>query len=98
MSTWTRGKRGDWLVRSSVGLAGTVVTVSRRDGSTSEATLGRQIWTDGTVALYAMAMAAAATKRSNRSGSYRRGCPTDGNCSSFGSGKSCGAEDCDGWS
>lgn len=34
---------------------------------------------------------------SGRRGRGRRTCPTGGNCSSFGSGRSCGAEDCDGW-
>lgn len=30
-------------------------------------------------------------------GGYRRGCKTGGNCSSFGSGRSCGGHDCDGY-
>ena len=30
-------------------------------------------------------------------GGYRKSCPTGGNCSSFGSGRSCGAYDCDGY-
>lgn len=30
-------------------------------------------------------------------GGYRRACPTGGNCSSVGSGRSCGAYDCDGY-
>lgn len=30
-------------------------------------------------------------------GGYSRVCKTDGNCSSFGSGKSCGGHDCDGY-
>lgn len=40
-----------------------------------------------------------APRRTN--GNYRArsygACPTDGNCSSFGDGRSCGAPDCDGW-
>lgn len=32
-----------------------------------------------------------------RPGGYRKRCITDGNCSSFGSGKSCGGFDCDGY-
>lgn len=30
-------------------------------------------------------------------GGFRRACKTDGNCSSFGSGRSCGGHDCDGY-
>lgn len=30
-------------------------------------------------------------------GAYRKACITDGNCSSFGSGRSCGGHDCDGY-
>lgn len=32
-----------------------------------------------------------------RKGGYARKCKTDGNCSSFGSGRSCGGVDCDGY-
>ena len=32
-----------------------------------------------------------------RRGGYARACKTGGNCSSFGSGRSCGAPDCDGY-
>ncbi len=35
--------------------------------------------------------------RGNRSAYSRRRCETGGNCSSFGSGRSCGAPDCDGY-
>lgn len=35
--------------------------------------------------------------RRNRSAYSRRQCVTGGNCSSFGSGQSCGAPDCDGY-
>ena len=31
-----------------------------------------------------------------RKGGYRKACVSDGNCSSFGSGRSCGGHDCDG--
>jgi hypothetical protein len=31
-----------------------------------------------------------------RNGGYVRACKTGGNCSSFGSGRSCGGHDCDG--
>lgn len=30
-------------------------------------------------------------------GGYVKTCKTDGNCSSFGDGRSCGGHDCDGW-
>lgn len=30
-------------------------------------------------------------------GAYRKACKTDGNCSSIGSGRSCGGHDCDGY-
>ena len=52
--TWSKGKQGDWLVRGPIGLSGTV-TVSKRDGSTSTASLGRCLWQSDGVALYAVA-------------------------------------------
>ena len=93
--TWTKGKQGDWLVRGPIGLSGTV-TVSKRDGSTSEAELGRAIWEGEGVALYAVAPRGI-NGSSPRRGHFVRSCRTGGNCSSFGSGRSCGAEDCDGY-
>jgi len=34
--------------------------------------------------------------RGSARGGFRRACKTDGNCSSIGSGRSCGGHDCDG--
>ena len=100
--TWTKGKSGDWLVRGPLGLHGTV-SVSKRDGSTSEATIAREIWSKDDVSLYAVAprgkvyVADAFNGYGRPRGGYRRACKTGGNCSSFGSGRSCGADDCDGY-
>lgn len=52
-NTWTKGRSGNWLVRGDAGQSGSI-SVSKRDGSTSEATIARQVWTDGTIALYAV--------------------------------------------
>jgi hypothetical protein len=100
--TWTKGKQGDWLIRGPLGLSGTV-TVSKRDGSTSTATIAKCIWQGGDVALYAVAPRGKVwdPDRFNGYGAPRgrflRECRTGGNCSSFGSGRSCGAPDCDGY-
>lgn len=52
--TWAKGRQGDWLVRGPKGYAGKRVTVTRRDGSTSEKVLDKEIWTDGDIALYSI--------------------------------------------
>jgi len=55
-NTWTKGRSGDWLVRGPAGqLSGNVeiLTVVKRDGTTKDTRIARQIWTDGIVALYA---------------------------------------------
>ena len=50
-NTWTKGKRGDWLVRGKPGQTGTV-TVARKNGQTSKERLGKVIWQDEVTALY----------------------------------------------
>ena len=59
---------------------------------------------DGQCAASAASAATPAKKVTPRRATYyggrstsRRSCPTGGNCSSFGSGRSCGADDCDGY-
>lgn len=110
--TWSKGKQGDWMVRGPIGLSGTV-TVSKRDGSTSTAPLAKCVWEGDGVALYAVGTSASTERRSHASGrtydpqkfngygaargGYRRACKSDGNCSSIGSGRSCGGHDCDGY-
>lgn len=61
-ATFTRLRSGSWGVRL-VGhaSAGDSVTVSRRDGTTSTVTLGREIWTDGRVHLFALAGASGSS-------------------------------------
>lgn len=68
-------------------------TVTHRDGDCRARTTA-----DMTPAERGMAVIAPrrATYYAGRSTS-RRSCPTGGNCSSFGSGRSCAADDCDGY-
>lgn len=92
---WTRRPDGSWAIRSPGPLvAGAEVEIAKRDGGTSRATVGALLATEEDGAhVYATAprpRAASASRRSRR-------CPTGGNCSSFGSGASCGARECDGY-
>lgn len=52
--TWAKGRQGDWLVRGPKGFSGRRVSVTRRDGSSSEKVLDKEIWTDGEIALYSI--------------------------------------------
>lgn len=55
-TTWTKLNDGSWGLRSTVALSeGEVVTVCRKDGSRSKATVGRRVWTGNGVWLYATA-------------------------------------------
>lgn len=51
--TWTRLKSGAWGLRgpASVLLEGSDVTVTRRNGETKAARVGRVLWTDGSTAI-----------------------------------------------
>lgn len=108
-TTYTKLKSGAWGLRGMRLVAGSTVTVTKRNGTTKTETVGQIVWTgaDGTT-LAATATAPAIARSSNYDpqkfngygaprGGYRRACKTDGNCSSFGSGRSCGGHDCDGY-
>ncbi len=103
-NSWAKGKDGSWLVRGAAGQRGRAVAVTKRDGSVQTVVVAREVWTDGTVALYAVESSAAqaTTGRASNydrrpSAGYRPACKTGGNCSSFGSGRDCGGRDCDGF-
>ena len=54
--SWSKLKDGSWGVRSSTALTeGGAVTVCRKDGSRSTATVGRKVWSGNGVWLYATA-------------------------------------------
>jgi hypothetical protein len=51
LNTWTKGRDGGWLVRGRKGQSG-VITVTRKNGTTSNETIKGVIWSDDEVALY----------------------------------------------
>jgi hypothetical protein len=92
-ATWTKLRSGDWGLR----IAGTVrkgeaVMAIRKDGRTEQVAVDRIVWSGNGITL-----ATVAGRRSHSGHSGRRACITGGNCSSFGSGRSCGGYDCDGY-
>lgn len=93
MTTYTKLKDGSWGIRSTVKLTkGGQVSVTKKDGSIKTETVKAILWTGDGITL--------ASIGSNGHGGRqygRRRCITDGNCSSFGSGRNCGGEDCDGY-
>lgn len=55
-NSFTKLKDGTWGVRCEPpASAGASVLVTKRDGTSDTKVLGREIWTDGKVALYALA-------------------------------------------
>ncbi len=92
---------------------GDIVTVRTKGGKTWTAKIvGDCAGTSNYGELYATAKCDATSSATPRSsnydankfngygaarGGYRRACKTDGNCSSFGSGRNCGGHDCDGY-
>lgn len=90
--------------------SGSVVVVTKRDGSTKSEKIDAVQRRDDDGAVCTIVPSAAPRRsggrtwdsnayngRGQRRGGYRRACKTGGNCSSFGSGKSCGGHDCDGF-
>ena len=106
-TTYTKLRDGSWGVRAPAGTkAGDLISVTKRDGSTKPERVERVLWQGDGVALCSIAPSAPPASsggsryyaRSSGSGSGRRkACVSDGNCSSFGNGRSCGGYDCDGY-
>lgn len=104
MATYTKLRDGSWGLRATQPLqTGQSITVTKKSGETKAETVGRVLWTGNGVTLATIAQ--GGSSRSSRSAGVRecgkrhggRCCPTGGNCSSLGSGRSCGAECCDGY-
>lgn len=103
----TYARIGDgWGIRGKGLVVGASVTVEKRDGAkkTEKVTAVVSTDADGTVLANIEPSAKPASRpaysggyRGNYGGGRRRACKTGGNCSSFGSGKSCGGYDCDGY-
>ena len=91
VATYRKTKTGEWVV---YGRAADLTTACRNGGQVP--VLRRSFVVDGIEMAYGYTGQRAAG-RTSRYGRYERQCPTDGNCSSFGSGRSCGSPDCDGY-
>lgn len=102
-------KSGAWGARVAGTVApGAIIQIAAKSGKTWQAKVARIVWSGEGVSLVATeSLDRAATSRSYATdafngygrprGGYRRACKTDGNCSSFGAGRSCGGHDCDGY-
>lgn len=108
-ATYTKLKSGDWGIRvNGTVTRGSQVTVSKKSGETATETVRTVVWTGNGATLCAIEPRQPQRQSPNwdpqrfngysqARGGYRKACKTGGNCSSFGSGKSCGGHDCDGW-
>lgn len=104
-ATYTKLKNGDWGVRVPTESVrdGDTVTVVKKSGDTKTETIARVLWRGNGVALCAVAPRGKVydAQKFNgygaRKGGYVKACVSGGNCSSIGSGRSCGGHDCDGY-
>ena len=99
---------GSWGARAPRNVqVGQTLTITTRAGKSWDATITRIVWVGDDVALCATESLDRPRHSRNydpdrfngygaRRGGYRKACVTDGNCSSFGTGRSCGGYDCDG--
>lgn len=101
--TYRKAKSGEWVAFGPAdALRVGPVRVSKKSGETKSETvsrLGKPFSVDGRQMVYGYLAPASSSRGFNSDGARGRGrhCPTGGNCSSFGSGRSCGAHDCDGY-
>ena len=97
---------GEWVAygtpQSGIVAGVKTVTVQRKDGTTEVRTVTRVEQApvvEGIAYSYAYLEPRPGPDRPRRR-AYRsrsKGCISGGNCSSFNDGRSCGADDCDGW-
>lgn len=99
-ATYTKLRTGAWGVKLTGVVGSTVpanVTVTKRDGTAKAERIAEVLWRGDGAMICTIAAGAARASAYGGTGYRARGCKTGGNCSSFGSGKSCGADDCDGY-
>ena len=97
-ATFTKLRSGAWGVKGHSLASGRIVRVTKRSGESQMVTIDRVMWSDHTGLAIASIVSDRPTAATARiPAERRRSCPTGGNCSSFGSGRSCGAPDCDGF-
>lgn len=100
-ATYAKLRSGEWGVRVTGPRPsrGDRVTVTTRAGAVREAYVDSIVWEGGGVTLCTVVGDGqrGGSGRSSRAYRSSRSCPTGGNCSSVGNGRSCGAEDCDGY-
>ena len=111
IATPAKLRDGSWGARvQGTVTAGQTVTIQTKAGKTWDAAVSGVVWSDGKVSLCTTrSLDGGPPKRASNydptmfrgygapRGGYRRTCKTGGNCSSFGSGRSCGGHDCDGF-
>jgi hypothetical protein len=109
-ATPTKLKNGAWgaRVQGQVGIGDSVKIVTK-SGKSWTATVEKVVWQGDGVTLCATSSAPRSSSQARNydperfngygapRGGYRKACKTGGNCSSFGSGRSCGGYDCDGF-
>lgn len=102
--SYRKTKKGEWVVMgpASIITDGATVTVTKKSGETKTETIASTGKTFGDDLCYGYLDKTSSSPRPRPYGGYREpsrhgSCPTDGNCSSFGNGKSCGSYECDGW-
>lgn len=90
----TKLRDGSWGARvRGYPAQGDTIQITTKAGKTWTATAKKVLWTDGAVSIVATSSNDGTRTRKPA----RRGCITDGNCSSFGDSRSCGGHDCDGF-
>ncbi len=98
MLQYRKTKDGEWVAFGPVAeLRPGTITVTKKSGETKRETVvrvGKSFNVDGIACAYGYLRPNTDTRRPF---GRKRACVSGGNCSSFGSGKSCGAEDCDGY-
>ena len=104
INRYRKTKAGEWVILggadeiTAAARLSIPVLVSKANGQVEQvdiARAGREFVVDGRRMAYGYIAPKATAPRQTRS--THRTCITGGNCSSFGSGQSCGAGDCDGY-
>lgn len=111
-ATYCKLADDSWGIRVTEGIptVGTVVIVAKKSGETKSETVASVLSTTKGVSVCTIRREPRAARTSSpnwdpdrfngygkKKGGFRKACITGGNCSSFGSGKSCGGLGCDGW-
>lgn len=99
-ATYKKLRDNSWGIKvDGIVETGETIQVKKKSGEHQYEVVSRVLFKDDNISICAIEKSDTPDRSGGARGASRgrKKCITGGNCSSFGSGRSCGGHDCDGW-